>query len=120
MKRIKKMALGMALAIGLFTGSAGSCYAASSSIVAEITASRAYGKFVYAEAGHEIKVTVYYKERDARGSITANTISDVQHGTVTEAVVSRNSPSGYQYTWGQAFGYVDGDTVASSGAVTVQ
>lgn len=71
-------------------------------------------------SGHEIKVTVYYQERTYFSAYVENGhVSDVQHGNVTEAVVSRNSPSGYRYTWGQAYGFVDGVTVINSREVAV-
>lgn len=96
-----------------------SCLAATGSISAEITANRAYGKFVCSEAGHQIQVVVYYTEIGPDGKATVDSISNSQFGNVTTVVASRNSPSGYRYTWGRAAGYIDGEVEAMSPAVTV-
>ena len=115
MSKIKKMVLGIALAMCVFGSSEGSCYAASSSIAVDITATRAYGKFVYGEAGHQIRVTVYYTEKDSGGHTRSGSASDTQNGNVTTAVVSRANSVGYQYVSGYAVGYVDGSQVAKTG-----
>ena len=96
-----------------------SCLAATSEIKAEITANRAYGRFVCSEAGHQIRVNVYYSEIDANGMARMDSISNSQFGNVTTVVASRNSPSGYRYTWGRATGYIDGKVEAMSSEVTV-
>ncbi|MDE7238769.1 MAG: hypothetical protein K2N41_03545, partial [Lachnospiraceae bacterium] len=95
--------------------SVGTCYAASNSIEVDITATRAYGKFVYEEAGHQIKVTVFYTEKDSFGLIRDGDVSDTQFGNVTTAVVSRSNSNGCQYLGGYAVGYVDGSERAVSG-----
>ncbi|MBD5482691.1 MAG: hypothetical protein HDR15_09295 [Lachnospiraceae bacterium] len=120
MSKIKKMVLGIALAMCVFGGSVGTCYAASSSIEVDITTTRAHGKFVYGEAGHQIKVVVSYQERNNSTGYTSNgSISDTQNGNVTTAVASRSNPTGYRYTWGKAAGYVDGVETAKSASVSV-
>lgn len=48
MRKFKKMLLGMALAMGVFAGSVGSCYAATGSIMLDLTVSSIYSKYVYA------------------------------------------------------------------------
>lgn len=115
MRKFKKMLLGMALAMGVFVGAAGSCYAAGNSISVDITANRAYGKFVCGEAGHRIKVTVYYREVHSSGLERSDTVSDTQLGNVTTAVAVRPSPADYRYLWGYSIGYVDDIEVAASG-----
>ena len=115
MSKIKKMVLGIALAMCIFGGSVGSCYAASSSIEVDITATRAYGKFVYMEAGHQIKVTVFYIENDSFGLTRDGDVSDTQFGNVTTAVVSKSNSNGCQYVSGYAVGYVDGSEMAVAG-----
>ncbi len=115
MSKIKKMVLGIALAMCVFGGGVGTCYAASSSIEVDITATRAYGKFVYGEAGHQIKVTVFYTEKDSGGHTRSGSASDTQNGNVTTAVVSVPNTTGYQFVSGYAVGYVDGSQVAKSG-----
>lgn len=115
MSKIKKMVLGIALAMCVFVGSVGSCYAATSSIEVGITATRAWGKFVYGEAGHHIKVTVYYTEKYSDGNTRDGNVSDDQFGNVTTAYVSRANTAGWQYVSGYAVGYVDGGIMAVSG-----
>lgn len=121
MSKIKKMILGIALAMCVFGGSVGSCYAAvnvKAQITLDLTANRAYGKFVYEEQGHEIEVLVDYTEvHISTGLVFDGHISDVQHGIVTEAVASRPSPSGFRYRWGRAYGYVDQVFLADSSPV---
>ena len=121
MRKFKKMLLGMALAMGVFAGSVGSCYAAvnvKTQITLDLTANKAYGKFEYEEQGHEIEVYVDYKEvHISTGIVFDGSISDVQHGTVTTAVAVRNSPSGFRYQWGRAYGYVDQVFVAESSPI---
>lgn len=120
MSKIKKMVMGIVLGMFVFGNSVTLCYAASSQITVEITASRAYGRFEYGEAGHQIKVVVSYQERNNSSGYTSNgSISDVQNGNVTTAVAWRDSPAGYQYTWGRVFGYVDGVLTAQSASVSV-
>ncbi|MBD5467409.1 MAG: hypothetical protein HDR21_04555 [Lachnospiraceae bacterium] len=114
MGKIKKMVLGIALAMCVFVGSVGTCYAATSSIEVNISATRAYGKFVYGEAGHRIKVTVYYSEENSDGIMRSGEVSDTQFGNVTTAVVSKSNADGYQYLGGYAVGYVDGIEMAVS------
>jgi len=116
MRKFKKMLLGMALAMGVFAGSVGSCYAATSSITVDVTRSRIVGKFEYGEAGHQIKVVVNYLEEDSGGHIRSGDASDTQFGNVTTAYVSRSNTSGYQYVSGYAVGYVDGVQRAITGA----
>ncbi len=107
--------MGIILGTSVLANSMISCYAATSSIEVEMTATRAYGKFSYFEAGHQIKVTVYYQEKNNTTSgIIFDTISDVQNGNVTVAVASKSNTAGYKFIWGQAFGYVDGEVKASS------
>ena len=124
MRKFKKMLLGMALAMGVFAGSVGSCYAAANDVkvelTADITAIRAYGKLVYNEAGHQIKVTVYYQEKNSDGLVRGDHVSDVQFGNVVTAVASKNNSSGYQFIWGNVFGEVDNYIVATSGDIYVK
>lgn len=108
MRKIKKLVLGIVLAVCVSGGSVGSCYAASSSLTVDITAARAYGRFEYGEAGHQITVTVFYIEKDADGNKREGYASDNQFGNVTVAVVSKPNPNGYQYVSGYAVGLVDG------------
>lgn len=108
MRKIKKMVLGIALAMCVFGGSVGSCYAASSSIEVDITATRVWGKFECGEAGHQITVTVFYLEKDSNGNVREDHVSDNQFGNVTTAVVSRTNTAGFQYISGYAVGLVDG------------
>lgn len=115
MRKFKKMLLGMALALSIFAGSVGSCYAAANSITVDITASRAYGKFEYGVAGHQIKITVFYDEVSSSGYKRNDSASDTQFGNVTTAVVSRPNSDGYRYISGYAVGYVDGVEEAVSG-----
>lgn len=124
MRKFKKMLLGMALALSIFAGSAGSCYAAADSVkvelTADITAVRAYGKLVYNEAGHQIKVTVFYQEQGSDGLVRGGSVSDVQFGNVTTAVASRSNAAGYKFVWGNVFGEVDDYVVATSGDIYVK
>ncbi len=69
MGKIKKMVLGMVLAVSVFGSSISLCHAASSSIDVGITATNAWGSFMYDEPGHHLKVTVYYLERKADGKL---------------------------------------------------
>ena len=117
MGKIKKMVLGIALAMCVFGGSVGSCYAATSSIEVNIAATRAQGKFVYGEAGHHIKVTVNYVEKDSGGHTRSGSASDTQNGNVTTSVFSRYSSAGYQYVSGYAVAYVDGNKEAETETV---
>ena len=123
MSKIKKRMLGLVLGMCLFGGSAGSCYAApriASQIVVDITADKAYGKFEYGEAGHQIQVLVDFVEVEiSTGKARDGRVADVQNGNVTTAVVVRKSPDGYRYRWGIAYGYVDGVFMAQSAAVSV-
>ena len=78
MSKIKKRMLGLVLGMCLFGGSAGSCYAASGSVTVDVTASRVTGKFVYGEAGHQIKIRLEYQEKELSSGYTFNSyISDV-------------------------------------------
>lgn len=112
MSKIKKMVMGIVLAVCIFGGSAGTCYAASTSIEVDITPTRAYAKFTNGEPGHQIRVTVFYTEVDSGGHTRSGSASDTQNGNVTTAVVSRANSPGYQYVSGYAVGYVDGTEVA--------
>ena len=120
MSKIKKMILGIALAICVFGGSVGTCYAATSGITLDMTASNMFAKFVYAEAGHRLNLTVYYEEKAPDGGIRPGEAGSTQFGNVTEVVVMRTSVDGYQFVKGHAFGDVDGNTVAATGEVIVR
>lgn len=115
MSKIKKMILGIALAMCVFGGSVGSCYAAANQISVEVNASRVVGKFVCGEAGHQIKVTAYDQEVNSFGFTVNGNCSDTQFGNVTTAYVSRSNSDGYQYVWAYSVGFVDGAAVAASG-----
>ncbi len=118
MRKFKKMIFGMTLAMSIFVGSAGSCYAAAratSNITIDVTKTRIVGKFEYGEAGHQIKVVVNYLEQDSKGYFRDGSASDTQFGNVTTAYVSRPNTEGYQYISGYALGYVDGVKKAISG-----
>lgn len=115
MRKIKKMVLGLALAVSVFVCSAGSCFAATSNITVEVTSSRVVGKFEYGEAGHQIKVTVNYLEKDSSGYLRIDDVSDTQFGNVTTAYVSRANSAGWKYVSANAVGFVDGVEKAYSG-----
>ncbi len=119
MRKFKKMALGMALAICMFGSNVSLCYAVTSSISMDLTASNLYAKFVYAEQGHKLTLTAFWQEATPDGNVKPGNTSSTQFGSVTEVIVVRNSPDGYRYTWGRAFGDVDGKTVAVTGEITV-
>lgn len=119
MRKFKKMLLGMVLAMGVFAGSVGSCYAATGSIMLDLTVSSIYSKYVYAEPGHQLKLLVRYQERGVDGIVRSGEASDTQFGNVTEVVVIRSAQSGCQYTWGRASGYVDGEIDAASGSISL-
>lgn len=119
MGKIKKMVLGMVLAVSVFGSSISLCHAASSSIDVGITATNAWGSFMYDEPGHHLKVTVYYLERKADGKLQMGEASAHQFGNFISVYVSRPSPSGCQYENGYATGYVDDVSRASSARVYV-
>lgn len=115
MSKIRKMVMGIALAVCVFGSSVSSCYAATCSISVGITATSAWGDFKYGEAGHHLKVTVYYEEKDSLGRTRSNEVSAHQFGNFTSVYVSRPSQEGYQYISGYAVGYVDDCLEAVSG-----
>lgn len=120
MGKIKKTVLGIVLAACVFGSSMSSCYAASSSIDVGITATNAWGSFMYDEPGHHLKVTVNYLERNADGKLQMGEASAHQFGNFISVYVSRNSPAGCQYENGYAIGYVDDISKASSARVYVK
>ena len=75
---------------------------------------------MYNEAGHQIKVTVFYQEQGSDGLVRGGSVSDVQFGNVTTAVASRNNAAGYKFIWGNVFGEVDDYVVATSGDIYVK
>lgn len=117
MSKIKKMVLGIALAMCFFGGSVSSCYAATSSIEVGVTAASVRGYFRYDEPGHHLKVTVYYSEKDSLGNARIDNVSAHQFGNFISVSVSRPSPEGWQYISGYAEGYVD-DNLAAVSALT--
>lgn len=119
MNKIKKTMTGIVVGACVIGSSIVSCLAATGEIKAEITANRAYGRYVCGETGHRLTVTVHYREIGPDGRETPGSVSDSQFGNVTTVVVSRNSPSGYRYTWGWAEGLIDGVVDAVSPAATV-
>lgn len=120
MGKIKKMVLGIVLAACVFGSSMSSCYAASSSIDVGITATNAWGSFMYDELGHHLKVTVYYVETDSNGNPISNEVSAHQFGNFISVYVSRPSPAGYEYKSGYAVGFVDDVSAAVSAWVEVK
>lgn len=107
MGKIRKMVLGIALAVCVFGSSVNSCYAATSSIEVGVTETSAWGDFRYGEAGHHLKVTVYYLEQYSDGSMNNGEASAHQFGNFISVYVSRPSPAGWHYISGYAIGYVD-------------
>lgn len=114
MGKIKKMVLGMVLAVSVFGSSISLCHAASSSIDVGITATNAWGSFRYDEPGHHLKVTVSYVEIDSNGKVRSDVVSAHQFGNFISVYVSRPSPSGWQYLGAGATGYVDDVLVATA------
>lgn len=104
----------------MFCGSIVPCLAATGEIKAEITANRAYGRYVCGETGHRLTVTVHYREIGPDGRETPGSVSDSQFGNVTTVVATRNSPSGYRYTFGWSEGFVDGKSECVSPTTTVK
>ncbi len=107
MGKIRKTVLGIALAVCVLGSSVSSCYAATSSIEVGVTATSAWGNFRYEEAGHHLKVTVYYSEKDSQGNTRIDEVSAHQFGNFISVYVSRPSPGGWQYMNGYARGFVD-------------
>lgn len=107
MGKIKKMVLGMVLAVCVFGSSVSSCYAATSSIEVGVTATNAWGNFRYDEPGHHLKVEVHYLEINAEGNMNDDVASAHQFGNFISVYVSRPSPTGCRYTGAYATGYVD-------------
>lgn len=94
------------------------CYAATNSISLDVSSSRVYGRYSYGQAGHQVKLTVYYYERNnTTGAETCRVATDVQNGNMTTAVVTKNKTSGWTILWGQAFGYIDGNVETTTGKV---
>ncbi|MCM1190837.1 MAG: hypothetical protein NC123_02515 [Butyrivibrio sp.] len=114
MSKIRKMVLGIALAVCVFGGSVNLCYAATSSIDVGVTATNVWGNFKYGEAGHHLKVTVHYLETCSDGSVNLDEVSAHQFGNFISVYVSRPSPDGCQYISGYAEGYVDDKLAAVS------
>lgn len=108
------------IALGMLTNSVIPCYAASCSLSVDVTLSKVYGKFVYDEPGHQLKLVVQYKEIElATAVLYENEISKVKNGNETTVTASRNSASGCLYTWAQSTGYVDNVLYAVSPEMTV-
>ncbi len=107
MGKIKKMVLGMVLAVSVFGSSISLCHAATSSIEVGVTATNAWGSFMYDEPGHHLKVTVNYLEKKSDGTLRSDVVSAHQFGNFISVYVSRPSPSGWQYLGASASGYVD-------------
>lgn len=120
MSKIKKTIVGTMLGFCMLANCVIPCYAATSTITADISATKVYGKFIHSEQGHQIKVTVYYKEKNnTSGAITMDSVSNVKNGSETTVIASRSNTAGHQFIWGQAFGYVDGEVVAASSEVSL-
>lgn len=118
-KKTKKL-VGTILGICMLANCVIPCYAATSSISADITATKVYGRFTHSQPGHQIKVKVYYEEKnDISNFSNTGSVSNVKNGSETTVVASRNNSVGYTYVWGRAFGYVDGQVEAASGDMYV-
>lgn len=120
MNKIKKTMTGIVVGACVIGSSIVSCLAATGEIKAEITANRAYGRFICSETGHQLTVEVYYSEVGPDGKTTIDSISNSQFGNITTVVASRNSPDGYRYTRGRAAGLIDKKTVALSPEAIVE
>lgn len=99
--------MGMTLSMFVLGSSVFSCYAVSSSISVDVNASRVYGQFDYGEPGHQLTVTVFYEEKDAKGNLRYDNISETRNGIHTSVGVGRSSTSEFQYVWGYSVGLID-------------
>jgi len=121
MSKIMKTMAGVMLVVSMLVSSAMPCYAVQNSIKLNLTATNLYGLFEYYEAGHQLKITVYYKEKNnSTGQITGmKSVGDTRNGNVTDVAVTKSNTSGYSFTWGQAFGYVDGAVTVTSAEISL-
>lgn len=114
MSKMKTRVLGILLAMCVFGGSAFSCYAATTSLTVNVTASMASARLDYGEQGHQLKVTMHYEEIDSGKHTRSGDASNTLNGSYTAVTVYRSSTDGYQYVCASAKGYVDGALAAST------
>lgn len=107
MGKIKATVMGIALAVCLFGSSVSFCNAATSSIDVGVTKTKVWGEYRHQDAGHHLKVTVIYSEKDSKGNPRVDEVSAHQFGNFLSVYVSRPSPDGWQYVNGYAIGYAD-------------
>lgn len=113
--KLYKKISAVALMVCLSLASVIPCYAATSSISINVTTTNVSSQFQYDEAGHQLKVEIYYQEKNnITGEGRSDTVFHVVNGNVTTVSVSRGNSIGYVYTWAKATGYVDNVSVGSA------